>query len=100
MLYVHLYIMHLWLVGENTVYEKRKSVFNNLPSLTWLCTGASSSPLDGASRFFDTPVMVGGVPHLPFQLQTEYTGIDGSKLVRVVTKLKPVTQQRETAEKG
>ena len=59
---------------------------------------AGASP-DGACSF-DTPVMVGGVPHLPFQLLTEYTSKDGSKLLRVVTKLKPVTQERKTAEKG
>lgn len=63
-----------------------------------LCFGAGASP-DGACSF-DTPVMVGGVPHLPFQLLTEYTSKDGSKLLRVVTKLKPVTQERKTAEKG
>ncbi|KAL5491087.1 hypothetical protein EMCRGX_G016307 [Ephydatia muelleri] len=60
---------------------------------------STSASQEGMSSF-DTPVMVGGVPHLPFQLLTEYTGKDGSKLLRVVTKLKPVTQERQTAEKG
>ena len=68
-------------------------------SLLCLAPPGAGASSDG-SPIFDTPVMVDGVPHLPFQLQTEYTGMDGSKLLRVVTKLKPITQERETAEKG
>ena len=46
------------------------------------------------------PLILEGKPHLPFQLQTEYTTTDGSVLVRVITKVKPVTEDRQLAEKG
>ena len=46
------------------------------------------------------PLIIGGKPHLPFQLQTEYTTSDGSVLVRVITKVKPVTEDRNIAERG
>ena len=46
------------------------------------------------------PLMINGRPHLPFQLQTEYTTADGSVLVRVITKVKPVTEDRQVAERG
>jgi hypothetical protein len=44
--------------------------------------------------------MIHGRPHLPFQLQTEYTTADGSVLVRVITKVKPITEDRQVAERG
>ena len=37
---------------------------------------------------------------LPFQLQIEYTDLDGAKALRVITQTKPVTKQRDQAEKG
>ena len=46
------------------------------------------------------PLIINGKPHLPFQLQTEYTTADGSVLVRVITKIKPVTEDRQVAERG
>ena len=46
------------------------------------------------------PLIIGGKSHLPFQLQTEYTASDGSVLVRVITKVKPVTEDRNVAERG
>ena len=42
-----------------------------------------------------------GTPReLPFQLQIEYTDLDGAKALRVITQTKPVTKQRDQAEKG
>ena len=46
------------------------------------------------------PLMVSGKPCLPFQLQTEYTTVDGSVLARVITKVNPVTEDRQVAERG
>ena len=45
------------------------------------------------------PLVIIGKPHLPFQLQTEYTTVDGSVLARVISKVKPVTD-RVVAERG
>ena len=41
-----------------------------------------------------------GKPYLPFQVQIEYTRLDGAKCMRVLTEVKPVTYNRETAEMG
>lgn len=46
------------------------------------------------------PLKINGKDHLPFQLQIEYTGKDGSRCVRVLTQAKPVTKDRDLAEKG
>ena len=46
------------------------------------------------------PLVVDGKPHLPFQLQIEYTGQDGSRCMRVITQAKPITTNRGVAEKG
>ena len=46
------------------------------------------------------PLMVDGQPHLPFQLQIEYTAQDGSRCMRVITQAKPITTDRHVAEKG
>ncbi len=43
---------------------------------------------------------IDGTPHLPFQLQIEYTSQDGSRCTRVISQAKPTTKQREVAEKG
>lgn len=62
-------------------------------------TGATA----GASPLVEKdvpPQMVDGQPHLPFQLQIEYTNSDGDRCLRVITKTKPVTQDRKLAEKG
>lgn len=62
----------------------------------WYNTAAA-----GDERQFSTPpLIINGKPHLPFQLQTEYTMADGSVLVRVITKVKPVTVDRTVAERG
>ena len=45
-------------------------------------------------------LIIDGKPYLPFQLQTEYTSADGSSLLRVITKVKPVTRERRVAERG
>ena len=46
------------------------------------------------------PLLVDGSPHLPFQLQIEYTGQDGSRCIRVITQAKPITTNRDVAERG
>ena len=46
------------------------------------------------------PLLVDGSPHLPFQLQIEYTGRDGSRCIRVITQAKPITTNRDVAERG
>lgn len=46
------------------------------------------------------PVMIDGEPNYPFQLQIEYTSLDGDKCLRVITQTKPLTKDRELAEKG
>lgn len=64
-------------------------------------TGASPTPSPVASSDVTVPpLMVEGKPHLPFQLQIEYTGRDGSQCLRVITEAKPVTRDRSKAEKG
>ena len=69
----------------------------------WACSAYLCNPLlDGASgeSVSTPPLMINGTPHLPFQLQTEYTIADGSVLVRVITKVKPITEDRQVAERG
>ena len=44
--------------------------------------------------------IINGQPHLPFQLQIEYTNSDGDRCLRVITKAKPITTDRLKAEKG
>lgn len=46
------------------------------------------------------PLLVDGNPHLPFQLQIKYTAQDGSRCMRVITQAKPITTDRDVAEKG
>ena len=46
------------------------------------------------------PLTVDGKPHLPFQLQIEYTGRDGSRCLRVISEAKPTTRDRNMAERG
>ena len=46
------------------------------------------------------PLMINGQPHFPFQLQIEYTSPDGDRCLRVITQSKPVTKDRDVAEKG
>ncbi len=46
------------------------------------------------------PLQIDGKDHLPFQLQIEYTGKDGSRCVRVISQAKPVTRDRDVAERG
>lgn len=40
----------------------------------------------------------GQLESLPFQVQVEYTKLDGSKYIRVLSQNKPVTAQQEVAE--
>ena len=46
------------------------------------------------------PLTVNGKPHLPFQLQIEYTGRDGSRCMRVISEARPVTRDRSEAERS
>ena len=46
------------------------------------------------------PLTIDGKPHLPFQLQIEYTAQDGSRNRRVITDAKPTTKERGVAERG
>ena len=46
------------------------------------------------------PVMINGQISYPFQLQVEYTSLEGDKCLRVITQTKPLTKNRELAEKG
>ena len=46
------------------------------------------------------PLSIDGKPHLPFQLQIEYTAQDGSRNRRVITDAKPTTSERQVAERG
>ncbi len=66
---------------------------------TNLDSGATAS---GASPNFKRvpPLKIDGKDHLPFQLQIEYTGKDGSRCVRVISQANPVTRDRDVAEKG
>ncbi|XP_003382887.1 PREDICTED: circularly permutated Ras protein 1-like [Amphimedon queenslandica] len=57
-------------------------------------SGASPSSDGGVP-----PQMIDGQPHLPFQLQIEYTNSDGDRCLRVITKAKPITTDRVKAEK-
>lgn len=62
------------------------------------------SPAAGASpapKMLAVPTLtLEGKPHLPFQLQIEYTGKDGSRCMRVISEAKPVTRDRDEAERG
>lgn len=46
------------------------------------------------------PLLIKGQPHFPFQLQIEYTSPDGDRCLRVITQSKPVTKDRDVAERG
>ena len=63
-------------------------------------SGGSGGAAVGGSGTEVPPLLVDGRPHLPFQLQIEYTGIDGSRCMRVITQAKPITTDRKVAEKG
>lgn len=62
-----------------------------------LMSGASASPKAPPKV---PPMTIDGKPHLPFQLQIEYTAQDGSRNRRVITDAKPITKEREVAERG
>ena len=68
---------------------------------TCISLSAVSSGATGGEKGPDVaPLLVDGKPHLPFQLQIEYTGQDGSRCMRVITQAKPTTTDRGVAEKG
>lgn len=46
------------------------------------------------------PIYIGGRAHLPFQVHTEYTDLDGTCIKRVFTRAIPVTRNRQTVEKS
>lgn len=62
----------------------------------WFSGGGASPDLTAEAP----PIIIEGKPYLPFQVQIEYTRLDGAKCMRVLTEVKPVTYDRETAEKG
>ena len=62
--------------------------------------GATPAAPEASANLEVPPLVMDGKPHLPFQLQVEYTGRDGSHCMRVITDTKPVTKDREQAEKG
>lgn len=66
-------------------------------TIAFLCVFLGKASNESVST---PPLIIDGKPHLPFQLQTEYTASDGSVLVRVITKVKPVTEDRNVAERG
>ena len=83
----------------NVSITLNKYLLQNIYLLFIAQTGATA----GASPLVEKdvpPQMVDGQPHLPFQLQIEYTNSDGDRCLRVITKTKPVTQDRKLAEKG
>lgn len=57
-----------------------------------------ASPVSTSTKV--PPLMKEGKPHLPFQLQIEYTGRDGSRCMRVISEAKPVTRDRDEAERS
>lgn len=57
-----------------------------------------ASPVSTSTKV--PPLMKEGKPHLPFQLQIEYTGRDGSRCMRVISEAKPITRDRNEAERG
>ncbi len=60
--------------------------------------GATATAAAGDNKV--PQLTIDGTPHLPFQLQIEYTSQDGSRCTRVISQAKPTTKQREIAEKG
>ena len=52
------------------------------------------------TRVSTSPLIISGKIHLPFQLQIKYTDQDGSRCMRVSTFSKPVTSDKETAERS
>ena len=69
-----------------------------------VAASSGSGATDGAAATPDAlnapPLQIEGKPHLPFQLQVEYTSKDGSRLMRVITDAKGITRDRGMAEKG
>jgi len=68
----------------------------NLVSILDGASGGGASP--SVKRL--PPLKIGGKDCLPFQLQIEYTGKDGSLCVRVISQAKPITTDRDVAERG
>ena len=57
-------------------------------------TAASSAPEKSGKKPEDT------LTELPFQLMIEYTDLDGAKALLVRSQTKPITRDRQVAEKG
>ena len=64
-----------------------------------LCVGIPHSASEEI-RVSTSPLIINGKVHLPFQLQIRYTDHDGSRCMRVSTFSKPVTSDKETAERS
>lgn len=63
-------------------------------------SGGVATAMPAVSDLKAPPLEIEGKPYLPFQLQIEYTGRDGSRCMRVITDAKPITRNRGVAEKG
>ena len=61
-----------------------------------MCTETTSA----ASKDTALPLIIDGMVHLPFQLQIKYTDLDGSRCMRVTTMAKPITDNKQTADRG
>ena len=56
--------------------------------------------IDAVTSKFSSTVTIGGEEFIPFQLQIEYTGLDQSRYLRVITKSMPITKNRSRADRG
>ena len=61
---------------------------------------AATSESDVPAGTANQPSSLSALSELPFQLQMEYIGMDGSKSLRVISKSQPVTRDRQVAEQG
>lgn len=82
--------------GSDKLSEKGSSSTpaETLPEAGAASEGGSTADVGGGGDGSDLP------SELPFQLQITYTDIDGMKALRVLTQKKPVTNDRNVAEKG
>lgn len=86
---------------EHTIVTKKFLYLNVSPLyISTAFIGATASGGSSPKNKRVPPLKINGKDHLPFQLQIEYTGKDGSRCVRVLTQAKPVTKDRDLAEKG
>ena len=86
-----------WKADSDTSIQQQK----DRQRTTETTLGASSDAAAKGNLASEVPpLMIDGQPHLPFQLQIEYTSLDGDRCLRVITQTKPVTKERSVADKG